>query len=307
MNNWDIREKTVLITGATDGIGKSAAEQLAAAGAHLVLVGRNPLKTESVVASMKADTQHDNIDFLLADLSSMAQIREMASVFRRRFDRLDVLINNAGAIYFRREETSEGLERTFALNHLSYFLLTNLLMDKLVDSAPSRVINVSSDAHRGGRIQFEDLGMADNYSAFRAYSQSKLANLLFTFELSQRLAGTGVAVQAMHPGFVASNFARNNGLLSQIIMGLIGLGARSPEKGAETIVYLATAPEVGDLPTGYFVDLKKVRAEAQAYDQEAARRLWEMSEKITGLNTGEEISGQQHPTPVPEARRSLAF
>ncbi|HSN75825.1 MAG TPA: SDR family NAD(P)-dependent oxidoreductase, partial [Anaerolineae bacterium] len=234
--------QTVLITGATNGIGKAAAQAIAAQGAHVVLVGRNAQKTEAVAAELRQATGNPAVDFLLADLSSMAEVRRLAAEFQARYQRLDVLVNNAGAFFMRRQETVDGLEMTFALNHLSYFLLTTLLLDTLKASAPARVVNVSSGAESGAQVDWDDLQLTSKYRGFEAYALSKRFNLYFTYELARRLAGTGVTVNALHPGAVATGIWANPfGRLGGLVEPLTRLAMKSPEKAAETVVYLATA------------------------------------------------------------------
>jgi NAD(P)-dependent dehydrogenase (short-subunit alcohol dehydrogenase family) len=212
-----------------------------------------------------------------------AEVRKLADAFRERYQRLDVLVNNAGAIFMSRQVSRDGLEMTFALNHLGYFLLTNLLLDLLIASAPARVVNVSSGAHLGGKINFADLQLERSYTGFGAYSQSKLANVLFTYELARRLQGTGVTVNALHPGFVATNFGRSNGGLFDPLFRLIQrFGALTPEKGAETTVYLAVSPEVEGVTGKYFANCKPAASSALSNDETTARRLWEVSEQLTG-------------------------
>lgn len=273
--------KVVLITGASNGIGKAAALELAKMGAQVIAVGRSRERTLAVVEAIQA--QGGQADMLLADLSSMDEVRRLAGAFKDRYSRLDVLVNNAGAYFARRQETVDGYEMTFALNHLAYFLLTNLLLDVLKDSAPSRIVNVSSDAHRALPINFDDLHARKSYSGsgFGVYAQSKLANILFTYELAQRLVGTSVTANVLHPGFVATGFGRNNGTLMNLMMGFMQRFALTPEQGAETIIYLASSPEVEGVNGKYFDKCKPVRSSDASYDADAARRLWEISEQLT--------------------------
>ena len=226
--------KICLITGGTNGIGKSTAQELARMGATVVIVGRNAQKTAQVVEEIRAASGNKNVDSLLADLSSQQEVRRLADEFKSKYAQLHVLLNNAGAVFMQRQLSVDGIEMTFALNHLAYFLLTNLLLDTLKASAPARIINVSSDAHARGKIEFDNLQGERSYSS-GAYGNSKLANILFTMELARRLEGTGVTVNALHPGFVATGFGKNNpGFLMKIIRAAVPLIARSPEKGAET-------------------------------------------------------------------------
>jgi len=273
--------KRVLVTGATSGVGLETARALARAGAEVIVVGRNPEKTKAVVADLKATTGNHTVSFLLADLSSMAQVRKLAADFLAQFDRLDVLVNNAGLVNPTREVTAEGYEVTFATNHLAYFLLTNLLLPALQKAAPSRVVCVSSEAHRQAKLDFDDL-MTERYSAFKAYGRSKLANILFVRELARRLAGTGVTANAVHPGVVASNFVAGKPGLWGALGRMIGVFMISNEEGAKTSVYLATASEVEGVTGKYFAKGREKTPSKAAQDDEAARRLWEASEQLTG-------------------------
>jgi NAD(P)-dependent dehydrogenase (short-subunit alcohol dehydrogenase family) len=288
--------KVCLVTGATAGIGEVTARELARMGAIVVGVGRNPQKSASVEAAIKAATGNPNVEFLLADLSVQAQVRHLAEEFRSKYRRLDVLVNNAGGYFATRQETADGIELTFALNHLSYFLLTNLLLDILLDSAPARVVSVSSGAHTMGVINFDDLQGTRSFGGWGAYAQSKLANVLFTYELARRLEGSGVTATVLHPGFVATNFAHNNNegwtgkIASSAVKVLQRIVARTPEKGAETSIYLATSPEAEGVTGEYFSDKKAVKSSAASYDLQTARRLWQVSEEMTGLMTGATVT-----------------
>lgn len=276
--------KICLITGATSGIGQETARALAQQGMTVVIVGRNEQKAAATVAAIKAATGNSNVSYLLADFADQASIRRLAAEFKERYDRLDVLINNAGAFYATRQENAAGYELTFAVNHLGYFLLTNLLLDRLQASAPARIINVSSDAHRWGKIDFSDLHFTRGYGSMKAYSRSKLANLHFTFELARRLAGTGITVNALHPGFVATNFGANNmGFAGPLLKWLINRFALSPAEGAQTMIYLATADEVAGETGKYFVKNRAITAAPRAYDEATAQRLWQESALMTGL------------------------
>lgn len=282
LENGRLHGQTILITGATSGIGQVAARQLAGQGAQVVIVARNAVKGAETVRAIKETTGNDAVSLLMGDLSVQADVRHVAAEFRAAHNRLDVLINNAGAFFLNREVSQDGIEMTWATNHLNYFLLTNLLLDMLQASAPARIVNVSSGAHVGGRINFDDLGLAAKYSSWAAYSQSKLANVLFTYELARRLAGTGVTATVLHPGFVRTNFARNNGRVSRLLVPFFQLFAISPEKGAETIVYLASSPEVAGVTGQYFANKKPVRSAPLSHDEAIARRLWDESLKMTG-------------------------
>ncbi len=276
-------DQVCLVTGATDGIGLVTARELARTGARVVAVGRDADKGAGVVSRIRAVTGNPEVVYMNADLSSQAAVRRLADEFLAQHDRLDVLINNAGGNFFRRRLTVDGLEMTFALNHLAYFLLTNLLLDTLKGSAPARIINVSSGAHRNAEIKFDDLMLERGYGFMKAYGQSKLANVLFTYELARRLAGTGVTANAVHPGWVATNIGRNNGVLARFFLRIIQGNAISPDEGAATSIYLATAPEMAGVTGKYYQDKKAIPSSTASYDEATARRLWEVSEKLVGL------------------------
>lgn len=279
-----MQNKIVMVTGATDGIGKVTARALVEQGAQVIVVGRNRAKTEKTVTEIKQKTGHDTVDYLLADFASQAEIRQLASRFQAQYDRLDVLVNNAGTMMISRKETADHLETTFAVNHLGPFLLTNLLLDLIKASAPARIVNVSSDAHQGQALDFDDLQMTQGYQGMMAYGRSKLANLYFTYELARRLSGTGVTVNALHPGFVATNLGADNiPLIGGLIKRVINLAAMNVEKGAQTSIYLASSPEVDGVTGKYFVDCRPVSSSPVSYDETAARRLWQISEAFTGL------------------------
>ena len=275
--------KIVLVTGATDGIGLYTAEALAAIGARVILVGRNPQKTEQAARAIGEKTANPAVDFLVADLSSQKEIRRLADEFRNRYDHLHVLVNNAGAIFMKRQLSVDGIEMTFALNHLAYFLLTLLLIDPISAGAPARIINVSSGAHYGGRLDFNDLQNERAYNSWKAYSQSKLANIYFTYELARRLEGKAVTANVLHPGFVATNFGKSNGGVFRPLFGLSHLGAISPIEGAQTSIYLASSPEVEGVTGKYFERKQALRSSDVSYDANAARRLWDASLQLTGL------------------------
>ena len=279
----DIRRKICMVTGATAGIGLVTAQTLAQQGATVIVVGRNPEKGAATVARIQQETGNSSVEFMQADLSVQAQIRRLAQEFKNRYPRLDVLVNNAGGFFMKRQLSADGIEMTFALNHLSVFLLTNLLLDTLRASAPARIVNVSSDAHRNARINLEDLQWQQKYRGIGAYGQSKLAVVLFTYELARRLEGTEVTVNALHPGFVATNIGKNNGWLVRLFAPLMKLMALSPEEGAQTSIYLASSPEVAGVTGNYFDKKEPVRSAPASYDEAAAQRLWEISVEMTGL------------------------
>jgi len=272
-----------LITGATSGIGYITAREIARTGMTLVLVGRDQERTQDCVARIRQETGNSAVDFLLADLSSQQQVHQLADTFRQRYQNLHVLVNDAGGIFWSRRETGDGLEMTFALNHLAPFLLTNLLLPTLQASTPSRIVTVASDAHSGASIHFDDLQWKTHpYRAFAAYGQSKLANILFTYELARRLKGQTITANTLHPGFVASNFGKSTPLM-RFGFSLARPFAISPEKGAATPVYLATSPDVATTSGLYFVKQKPAQSSAASYNEDTARRLWAVSEQLTGL------------------------
>ncbi len=275
----ELHGKTVLISGATNGIGKVAAVELAKLGAQIVIIGRNPAKTTETLKEITAATGNQDVHALVADLSSMAEVRQVAGDFKQQFKRLDVLLNNAGGVFTTRQETVDGYEMTFALNHLSYFLLTHLLLDVLKNSAPARIINVASDAHAMGSLDLDNL----QKGGFSAYSQSKLMNIMFTYELARRLQGTGVTANALHPGFVNTGFGRNNSGLMKLAMNVATLFAIKPTDGAKTSVYLASSPEVASVTGKYFDKSKPRKSSAASYDEAAQKRLWTISEQLTGI------------------------
>lgn len=278
-----MRGKTCLITGATSGIGRVAALEIARRGAKLTLVGRDRARSEATVRDIRAQSGNGEVDFLLADLSSQQSIRELAREFLARGQPLHVLVNNAGVFELRRSLTADGIETVFAVNHLGYFLLTNLLLERLKESAPARIVNVASDAHSWGTIDFDDLGGERSYRSMRIYGRSKLANILFTYELARRLEGTGVTVNCLHPGAVATRLGAQNGAIARFLIGLLRPFMRSPEAGAETVIQLAASPEVSGITGKYFIDCREARSSKKSCDAAVARRLWEVSAAMTGL------------------------
>jgi NAD(P)-dependent dehydrogenase (short-subunit alcohol dehydrogenase family) len=279
-----MKGKRVLITGATRGIGEVCAVELAKLGADLTLVARAPERGQETEAAIRAAAPDASVETLYADLSSMAAIRALADEFKRKHDRLDVLVNNAGGIFAHRKQTVDGFDWTFAVNHLAYFLLTNLLLDVLKASAPSRVVSTSSGAHAGGRAHFDDLQGRQGPFSFRAYQNSKLFNILFTRELARRLADTKVTANCHHPGFVRTGFGRNEPGLLNIGVRIGQLFALSPEAGARTMIYLASSPEVAGISGEYFYKGKVARTTRYGRDMDAARRLWEVSAEMTGVS-----------------------
>lgn len=283
--------KRVLITGATNGIGKQAALELAKMGADVVIVGRDEIKTRKVRIDLQTLSGSSKIDMLVADLASMEEIRRIAAEFRAKYDRLDVLLNNAGASYSTYQTSADGYEMTLALNHLSYYLLSNLLLDVLQRTAEqhgeARIINVSSSAHKAAPADGLRLDEASNrrrFRAFRVYGESKLANVLFTYELARRLTDTSVTVNAVHPGLVNTGFGDNmTGIMQPFFKLMKTLGGRSPQKGAETLVYLASSPDVRGQSEKYWFDKKQLRSSDRSYSRQQQKRLWEFSAEATGV------------------------
>jgi NAD(P)-dependent dehydrogenase (short-subunit alcohol dehydrogenase family) len=280
----EMQDKIVMVTGATNGIGLESAKVLAAMGATIVGVGRNPQKCTDAAAQITQTTGNSKVEFLVADLSVQVQVRQLAETFKQKYQRLDVLLNNAGAFFAKREESLEGIEMTWALNHLNYFLLTDLLLDVLKASAPARIVNVSSGAHTGAkRINFEDVEFKAGFSGWSAYGHSKLANVMFTYELARRLDGTKVTATVLHPGFVATGFGHNNGGVMRSGMAIMQkIIAKKPEQGAETSVFLASSPAVEGVTGKYFSSKKETKSSAVSYDVAAQQHLWELSEQMVG-------------------------
>lgn len=269
--------KICLVTGATSGIGKETALGLARLGARVVIVGRDPARTRAVAEWVTATAGSDPVAFLLADLSSLAQVRRVAREFRNRYARLDVLVNNAGAIFTRRETTTDGFERTWALNHLAYFLLTHELLDLLKASAPARIVSVASTMHTGGVIDFDNLQGETRYGGVSAYSRSKLANILFTYALARRLEGTGVTANCLHPGGVATGFGHSKPGIIDLVLRLAKPFLLTAERGAATSIYLASSPEIEGVTGGYFARCKPARSSAASHDRALQERLWARS------------------------------
>lgn len=277
--------KTALVTGATNGIGRVTVKELARRGARVLLVARDRARGEATAVEIREVSGGRVPDLLVADLSSQSEVRRLAQEVRELTPRLDILVNNAGAIFDERKLSADGLEMTFALNHLAYFLLTLELLPLLEEGSMSRIVNVSSVAHERGSIDFEDLQGERAYSMWRAYQQSKLANVIFTRELARRLGVRGVTTNALHPGVIASGFGRNGrGFFSR----LVALGApflSSPERGARTTLHVATAPELAGVTGRYFSDCREKTPSRAARDDDAALRLWQISEKLTPPST----------------------
>lgn len=280
-----IQDKTILITGATNGIGRASAEGLARMGATIIIIGRSETRCRNVVESIRLAGK-GQADYIIADLADLDQVRQLAQWVRQRYSRLDVLLNNAGAYYNRRQLSPDGYELTFALNYLSHFLLTTLLMDLMKATAEqygeARIINVASASHAGGKIDFEDLQSERSYRrfGFDAYFNSKLANLLFTFELARRLSSSSITANTLHPGLVATGFATNSLSFVKVALKLLGWMALTPQEGAQTSIYLASSPDVQHVSGQYFVKCKPVKASDNAYDEQTQRRLWDISLRL---------------------------
>jgi NAD(P)-dependent dehydrogenase (short-subunit alcohol dehydrogenase family) len=275
--------KICLVTGGTNGIGKATAQALARMGATVVIVGRSASKTVQVVKEIRADSDNPNVDSLLADLSSQQEVRRLANEFEQKYNHLHVLINNAGAAFMQRQLSVDGIEMTFALNYLAPFLLTNLLLETLKASAPARIINVSSGSHTSGKIEFDNL-QGERVYGFDAYPNAKLAIILSTVELARRLEGTGVTVNALHPGVTATGFGRNNGKIMDALVSIFApLVMRSPAKGAETSIYLASSSGVEGTTGKYFYDSQVIPAAPQAAELAVASKLWEVSALMVHL------------------------
>jgi NAD(P)-dependent dehydrogenase (short-subunit alcohol dehydrogenase family) len=281
MTEWTgVRDKRVLITGATRGIGLAAALALARRGAQLAIVARDDARGRDAVKAIEGEGG-SKVDLLHADLTSQASVRALAAEALQRYTRIDVLVNNAGAAFATRQLTVDGIERTWALNHLAPFLLTTLLLERLEASAPARIITTASDAHKGKLIPFDDLNAERSWKGrgFTRYGETKLANIMFTRELARRLEGTGVTAYSFHPGLVATGFNRNNGALMSTAMTIIAPFSRSPRKAAQTLVWLADSPDVSKQSGGYYEDRALAVSSRQAQDPVLARRLWEISEE----------------------------
>jgi len=270
--------KVCVVTGANAGIGKETAIGLAKLGATVVMVCRDAGRAEKALREIKDKSSSDRVELMICDLASQKSIRSFADEFKRQHDRLDVLVNNAGVFLRQRSLTEDGIESTFAINHLGYFLVTKLLLDLMKKSAPSRIVNVASTAHRHAKLDVNAWVSAREYSAFAAYANSKLANVLFTYELARRLEGTGVTASCLHPGAVASNLFRG---LPGFLEALIKLVTISPERGARTSIYLASSSEVEGVTGQYFARRRPEKSSEASYDLEAARRLWKVSEELT--------------------------
>lgn len=286
MTQTNLTGKTMLVTGATSGIGYVTARELSRMGAAVTLVGRDPMRVNASVERIRRETGAASVDGMVADLSSLAEVRGLADAFLARHDRVDVLVNNAGAWFTSRQTTVDGFERTFALNHLAPFLLTHLVLDRLKASAPARVVTVSSMAHSGQRIDLDDVNNTRRpYQGLRVYGESKLANIMFTYALARRLAGSDVTANTLHPGVVATGFGKNNGAGMRWAMSIFSAFALSPERGARTSVYLASSPDVAQVTGKYFIKEKPAQSSPASCDEETQERLWTISERMTGVAT----------------------
>jgi retinol dehydrogenase-14 len=278
--------RTVLVTGGTGGIGRATAVGLAKMGAHLAITGRDHDRAEDAAREIRA-AGGGKVDVFVADMSSQAEVRRLAEEVLQTLPRIDVLLNNVGGYWNTRHITADGLERTFALNHLASFLLTNLLLDRLARSAPARVVTVSSNAQAMGRIRFADLQGESSYSGARAYNQSKLANVMFTHELDRRPGGTGVSASVLHPGVVRTAFgAEDPGAIQRLFVPFAKRFMKSPEQGAATSIYLASADDLEHVSGQYFAKSKPKRSSKRSYDEAAAARLWQVSADLVGLGGG---------------------
>lgn len=282
-----MKDKVCLITGGTAGIGKATAIGLAERGATIAIVGSKAKRGENAQEEIRKKSGNENIRFWLCDLSSLEEVKKLAGEFQNKYLKLDILVNNAAVFCSSRKYSTDGIELQFAVNHLSHFLLTNQLLEMLIKSAPSRIINVSSNAHFKGTIDFDDLNLEKRYNGWKAYCRSKLANVLFTYELAARLDPRHVTVNALHPGMVRTNIVgKHASFIYRLGWNLIKITMLSVEKGAETLIYLASSKEVSGISGGYFVDCRQVKSFEMSYKRELAKRLWSLSEELAGAKFG---------------------
>lgn len=280
-----MKDKTCIVTGASSGIGRSTAIALARSGATLGLVCRDPAKAEDTVRAIRDATGSTAVEVFLADLASQAEIRAAAAAILDRYPQIHLLVNNAGVVNLQRQLTKDGIEQVFAVNHLAYFLLTHLLLERLRASAPARIVNVGSDAHKFVKgINFDDIGFAGGYKSMKVYGHSKLANLLFTYELARRLEDSGVTVNCVHPGAVATSLGKNNGTVATMLIRVLAPFFRTPDKGAATTLHVATSPAMENVSGRYFASCREARSTPASHDRDAALRLWELSAHLTGLD-----------------------
>lgn len=278
------KSKTIVVTGATSGIGRATALGLARLGSRLILVGRDAGRAAETIAAIREATGRTDVEIVRGDFARQAEVRRVAEELALRTDAIHVLVNNAGVTMMKRTVTPDGFETTFAVNHLAYFLLTGLLLPRLRAAAPgARIVNVASDAHRWGPLDLDDLQNERAYRGLRVYGQSKTANILFTRELARRLAGSGISVNAAHPGAVATRLGRGNGPLLDLFQRAIGIFMRTPERGAETSIHLASAPDLEGVTGRYFADSREKQPVPHACDEAVAQRLWQISEELTGF------------------------
>jgi NAD(P)-dependent dehydrogenase (short-subunit alcohol dehydrogenase family) len=282
-NNVGLNGRVAMVTGATSGLGREVAEGLAHRGAEVVLAARNRMKAEAAAAAIAEASGNLEIHYLLADFSSTSDIRNLCRRFRAQFGRLDILVNNAGAVFFRRRVNEDGLEMTFALNHLGYYTVACLLIDLLVESAPARIINVASESHRDSSLNFDDLQLQREYGPLKAYGRSKLANVLFSYELARRLWGAHVTANAIHPGFLRTEIAANIGWVGRAVSRVMKLFAKPVAEGAEAVIALAAEPALEDVSGEYFIRCQRARSSEASYDEIDARRLWQASAALTGV------------------------
>jgi retinol dehydrogenase-14 len=275
--------RTCLVTGASRGIGFHTAQGLASLGAHVIIVGHDEERGHEAAQKIEQEVQDGTAEFVFADLSSLQGMHHLADVVQQQHEALNVLVNNVGGFFLTRQETVDGFEMTFALDHLSYFVVTNLLLDLLRRSAPARIVNVSSESHRGARIYFQDLQLERRYTGMRAYGQAKLANLFFTYELARRLDGSTITANALHPGFVDTGLGGQNPIVRPVLDVIHTLFAKSPEEGAQTSIYLASSPEVKGVTGKYYASKQPIDSSSASYDEEAAERLWRVSEELCQL------------------------
>jgi len=276
--------KTCLVTGASRGIGFWTAHNLAERGAHVILIGHHRGRGEKAQTRLQESFGPQSARFFKADLSSQEEIHTLTDAIKSSYNQIDVLVNNAGGFFLNRQESADGIEMTLALNHLNYFTITLLLLDLLMDSTPARIVNVSSGAHRGQRLDFQDLQLEKGYNGMKAYGRSKLANLYFTYELDHRLEKQEITVNALHPGFVNTYLGKQYWFIRPFLEIIHALFAKSPMEGAQTSIYLATSPEVAQVSGEYFVNQQRTKSSPISYDKDAALRLWKRSESLTGLD-----------------------
>lgn len=279
-----MEDKVVIITGANSGTGKWTCIELAEMDAKVIMLCRNKIRGEEALKEVKEISKNNDIELMICDLGSQDSIRNFCEEFKNKHNRLDILVNNAGVILPGKHETTDGYELQFGVNHLGHFLLTNLLLDLIIKSAPSRIINVASGGHKAGKIHLEDINLEESFNMSKAYAQSKLANVLFTYELSRRLEGQGVTVNTLHPGAVASNIGINRDTgFGKLITGMLKPLFQTPQKGAETAIYLASSKEVEGISGKYFYKKKQAESSKLSHDKELAKKLWDLSEEMVEL------------------------